>query len=364
MNLSVEHGERPQWRLSVLNPGGRDPEQDFPDAAGSPDDPAAPHPPINHHAYAACTRGTFHARTSAAIDTGRPILLLLRRDLGASLRVLKRLRAANRVVAVTFKEAGAVQIAARLGSAADLRLLETILKTANGAVAPTPQLEAFFNELRGTAGNAPGAPSAFVPTPYPVEDERWNFSRPFDQRRGIFIGTREFAAPARQHLAAVLAGRHLHGVTREPVTVINTEGRKGARLLEELGFSAAPGSPLRRLEGPLGYTAYLREMAAHRLVFQLDRSAVPGQVAGDALLCRLPCVGGDGAVEEIAFPDLCGRCMGPEQLVEIVTALLTDAGLNEQACQESQRRALDHLSFRAAARRLEAFYRSLAAGGS
>ena len=42
------------------------------------------------------------------------------------------------------------------------------------------------------------------------------------------------------------------------------------------------------------YVDYLRVMAAHKIVFQLDTSFVPGQVAGDALICRLPCVGGNG----------------------------------------------------------------------
>jgi hypothetical protein len=350
---SADHGNGQPWRLDVLNAGGRDPEQDFSGGAGQPDDPGAPHAPINHHAYAACTGGKFYARTAAAIAGGRPILLLLRRDLNAGLRVLRRLRAAGCVVAVTFKEAGAAQVAARIDNAADVRLLRTILESAHGFIAPTPHLEAFLSGIGGEMG-------AFVPTPYPVEDARWDFSRPAAQRRGIFIGTREFAAPARQHLAAVLAAGRLHQRTGEPVTVVNTEGRKGARVLAELGFSDAPAAALRLVAGPLGYTSYLREMAGHRLVFQLDRSGVPGQVAGDALLCRVPCVGGDGAVEQIAFPGLAGHDKSPAQLVEIAAALLSDPARYEQACREAQDRALKSLSFRPIAARLETFFESLA----
>ena len=47
-------------------------------------------------------------------------------------------------------------------------------------------------------------------------------------------------------------------------------------------------------------------MARHKIVLQADKSAVPGQVAGDALLCRMPCVGGDGAIDRLAFPATCG----------------------------------------------------------
>ena len=285
--------------------------------------------------------------------------MLLRRDLAASLRVLRHLQAAGRTVAVTFKEAGAVQLAARLKHATDLRLLRAIVETADGCIAPTRQVEGLFNSLLAAGGGKRRGPSAFIPTPYPVEDERWNFSQPVAERAGIFIGTREFSAPSRQHLAALLAACRLHQLTGEPVTVINTEGGKGRQLLAELGFSAGSGAALRLVNGPLGYTAYLREVAKHRLVFQLDRSGVPGQVAGDALLCRLPCVGGDGAVERIAFPALAGADKDPGQLMEVAQALLADPARYEQACQNARTRALESLSFGAIAARLTAFYAAL-----
>ena len=337
------------WRLSVLNAGGRDAEQDFPDGAGDPDDPAAPHPPVNYHAYAACTHGTFHARTASAIAAGRPVLLLLRRDLASSLRVLTRLKSARCVVAVTFKEAGANQIAARLNNAADLRVLKSILETADGFIAPTIYLQAFLASIHGNG--------AFIPTPYPIADSRWNFSRA--ERRGIFIGTREFGVPARQHLAAILTAARLHRLSGEPVTVINTEGRKGARLLAEAGFSNEPMAALRIVEGPLSYATYLREMAAQRVVFQLDRSGVPGQVAGDALLCRLPCIGGDGAIEQLAFGDLSGATRTPGELARLLHEFMLDPERCEEAVRVSQREALKSVSFEAVAEKLRKYFDSL-----
>jgi hypothetical protein len=351
------------WRLSVLNAGGRDSQQAFLDGAGAPDDPRAPHPPVNHHAYAACTHGTFHTWPKRATADGRPILLLLRRDLSSGIKVLLRLKAAGCLVAVAFKEAGAAQFAARLDRPSDLRVLEWILKEAHGFIASTPFLETPLGSLREAGEPAPRAPGIFIPPPYPVDDERWNFARPIAERRGIFIGTREFAVPSRQHLAAILAALRIRRQTGSPVTVVNTEGFLKGGLLRQLGFSKAPGAPLRVLQGPLRYTDYLREIARHQIVFQLDRSGVPGQVAGDALLCRLPCVGGDGAVEQIAYPDLAGHDKSPAQLVAIATALLSDPARYEQAVAAGQERALASLSFRVGAARLEAYYGSLGAGG-
>ena len=353
------------FNLAVLNAGGRDPEQHFPGGAGNPEAPGVPHPPINYHAYAACTDGSFHTRLGTTLATGRPVLLLLRRDLGAAWSCLKRLKKAGRTVTVTVKEAGSIQVAARPSRAADLRRLAAILDLADGCVAPTPFLMDFFDLARPPAADPAlprRLPVADLPTPYPVDDPRWDFSVPPNRRRGIFVGTREFDTPSRQHLAAILAARRLHNLTNESVTVINPDGRHGARTLAALGFSADPDARLRMLPGPLPYVDYLRAMARHRIVFQLDRSGVPGQVAGDALLCRLPCVGGDGAVEQIAFPDLAGHDKDPARLVEIAAAVLSDGVRYEQAWRDGQTRAEESLSFRAVARRLAEFYEELGAG--
>jgi hypothetical protein len=121
----------------------------------------------------------------------------------------------------------------------------------------------------------------FIPTPYPVEDEHWDFARPLEERRGIFIGTREFDTPSRNHLAAILAIKQIAEALLEPVTVFNGDGWRGRRLLDRLGFA---DGLLRVIEKRLPYPRYLRLLAKHKIVWQLDASAVPGQVAGDALL--------------------------------------------------------------------------------
>ena len=358
-------------RLIVLNPRGRDAAQEFPDGAGDPLVPAvrAAHPPVNFHAYAACTRGSFAIDLAAVLrgtDPARPVLLLLRRDLSAGLTVLRKLIAAGRAVAVSFKETGSAQVAAQLARSGALALFRQIVAEAPGCLAPTPWLADFFR-LAGARSDV-----EFLPTPYPVDDPRWDFSAAVDSTtagptRGIFVGTREFETPSRQHLAAVLAAVRLSERSGEPVTVFNTDGRSGARRLRELGFHpAADGDnePAPRLAfhtARLPYVEYLRLVARHRLVFQLDRSAVPGQVAGDALLARVPCVGGDGAVETLAAPALAGPDKTPAELVEIAATLLRDPAAREHAVQAAQTRARDVLSFSALAPRLAGFFARLAA---
>ena len=106
------------FRLTVLNPGGRDPEQHFPDGAG---ETAQPHPPTNFHAYAACTRGSFHRDTKRAIAEATPVLLLLRGDFSASERALAALQKEGRIVAVSLKETGLHQIADQLRDPGEAR---------------------------------------------------------------------------------------------------------------------------------------------------------------------------------------------------------------------------------------------------
>jgi len=65
-------------RLTVLSPGGRDPDQDFAEDIPGPNERT--HPPLNFHGYAACTRGAFLRDIRRAVEAGRPVLLLLRGD--------------------------------------------------------------------------------------------------------------------------------------------------------------------------------------------------------------------------------------------------------------------------------------------
>src|SRR5437763_3985345 len=105
------------FRLTVLNPGGRDVAQEFPDGAG---ETALPHPPTNFHAYAACTRGTFQREVEDALAQDMPVLHLLRGDFAASLRDLETLQKAGRFVAVSLTETGLHQIADQLQNSAEI----------------------------------------------------------------------------------------------------------------------------------------------------------------------------------------------------------------------------------------------------
>lgn len=331
------------FRLTVLNPGGRDDAQDFPDGAG---ETALPHPPTNFHAYAACTRGSFQREIKDAIAQNTPVLVLLRGDFSASERAVQTLQTAGRFVAVSLKETGLHQIADQLRNSTRLARFVRIVQKSNACLAATREAADLYRTLRGNDR------AAFIPTPYPVDDLRWDFSRPIEQRSGIFIGTREWKVPSRNHLAALVVARRLSENTSEHVTVFDYEGRKGARLLTELGFGAGK---LRVLNKKLSYPHYLREMARHKIVLQLDTSFVPGQVAGDALLCRVPCAGGNGAIERLAFPETCGFARSINEIEQLASRLLTDRESYQSSVKAMIPAASKSLGFEVVAKQLAEF---------
>jgi hypothetical protein len=335
------------FRLTVLNPGGSDGEQQF---QSVPEPGEGAHPPVNFHAFAVCTFGAFHRDVRQAIAENTPVLLLLRSDFRASERALIELKREGRTVAVSLKETGLHQIAQQLRNPVRFSRFVKIVTQANACIATTPEAAEIYQRVRSQHDPAT---VTFIPTPYPVEDQRWDFSVPRDEQSGIFIGTREWDVPSRNHFAALLVARELSEATGEPVTVVNLDGYKGRRLLGELNFSKGK---LRVIEKWKTYPDYLRDVARHKIVLQLDGSHVPGQVAGDTLLCRIPCVGGDGAIERIAFSKTCSERRTNNEIASMALDLLKNPALRQAVVAESQARARERLSFEAVRSQLGKFF--------
>jgi hypothetical protein len=338
------------FRLVVLNPGGADPEQHFNDGAGGFEQP---HPPVNFHGFAACTRGYFHRDVQRAVTEALPVLLLLRGDFRASECALAELQKHGRKVVVSLKETGLDQIAQQLANRRVLPRFLRLVRQADGCLATTPETAEIYRLARG--GSDDGR-VGFIPTPYPLENKQWDFAVLPDKQTGIFIGTREWDIPSRNHFAAVLLARQLCETTGDPVTIVNLDGRKGCRLLDELKF---PTEKLRLMEERKSYPDFLREMAQHKIILQLDRSHVPGQIAGDALLCRTVCVGGNGAIERIAFLRTCGHGRNLAELESIAQQLLGSASARAALVMESQWRGLERVSFSAVRTQLADFFARL-----
>lgn len=351
----------PPFRLAVLTPGGRDQPQAFPHGAGRLGDPG--HLPVNFHAYAACVHGLYACGDETVPDE-EAVLLLLGREMGRAEKLLHRLKDAGRTVVVTIKETGAQQVAAAFQNAANWAAFRRICAMADGALATT-----FDSMPLYIAAGGARLPVLFLPPPYPVEE--WDLSPPPEvPRSGVFIGTRQLYMTSRLHpLAVTLAGTLLEPLG-EPMTVISGRASDLPPLKKLLGKFTDPclawhqeitamWPRTRIISRQLPPAEYLRLMAGHRLVFQLDHSAVPGQVAGDALLCRLPCVGGDGTAERLVFPDLCGHGRTTGELLDLARRLLSDAAFASEQVRKAVEIARERMCFSSARRELAGFFQSL-----
>jgi hypothetical protein len=98
-------------------------------------------------------------------------------------------------------------------------------------------------------------------------------------------------------------------------------------------------------------------------VLQLDTSFVPGQVAGDALLCRVPCVGGNGAIDRLGFPETCSFARSIKEVGQIAEHLLTDANAYRTTVAAMIPAASKVLGFGSVAARLADFCSRRPVGG-
>ncbi|MBP83473.1 MAG: hypothetical protein CMO61_06455 [Verrucomicrobiales bacterium] len=337
-------------RLAVLNPKGTDPFVDYTHGPGSYH--SGIHPPINYHAFAAATFGAFYDSTEQVIDNldrYDAVLVLIRKRTWISLAAAEALKDAGATVIIAWKECGDEQINQQLRGFRARKAYGKILSLADGILSPTSNLPPRHGECDEEAFQAK---ARFLPTPYPLEHSQWDFSPPVE-RRGILLGTREFKNPARNHLRALeliaSAARELN-LTR--VTVINSEKARGLSQLKRLA-SKFPADCLEIFDKPLPYLDYISLLASHRLVFQMDQSNVPGQVAGDCLLARNLCCGGNSAIEKIVFPNLCDDGnRSREEWIQMFSRLLGEDHTYERTRLEAQSIAKQHLSYSAVSRKL------------
>ncbi len=337
--------------LAVLNPKGGDPFLDY--SRGPDSYRRGVHAPINFHAYAAATNGAFFDSTAdflAARDRFDAVFVLIRRRTWITLEAVRKLKKEGVTVLVAWKECSHTQISRQLNSVKAVRAYGEILELADGIVSPTL---AWPPRVGSIDQNLFWQKMKFIPTPYPVDFPTWDFSTPVNERSGILIGTREFKTETRNHIQAVARAASLaHEFNIPRVTVINSDKARGLRILRELEQTFPPGC-LKIHETPLPYPDYMKLLSSHRFIYQMDRSTVPGQVAGDCLLARTICAGGSSTIENMAFPDFSDDgTIRMKNVFERIEQILHDDDAYVAAIEKSQKIAMKSISFESVARQL------------
>ena len=337
----------PVGPLDVIVPHGRDEHMDFSD--GVPPPSPLYHPPVSFHGMAAATAGMFHCDPSTVVSDSRAVLVLIPNRFWRAVETAELLSSRGHPILASWKECGRHQLHAAWKQKGYETAMHRMRRTASAWVASSPAgMELLGSRMRGVR-------VIELPTPYPVELPDWQFTLPENRKReGLFIGTREWRVPSRRHRNALrIASRLAKDDPGLTVTVVNPDGILGKlRILLLSGRTATPVPPMK-------YGDYLKCMAGQRLVLQRDRSGVPGQVAGDALLAGIPCLGGDGMIDRIAFPHLPGAGAKDEEVLESARRLLTDDSAWSAAVEGARGMAEHHVSFQAFRRSWSKVLRSL-----
>jgi len=300
--------------LDVIVPGGRDVFIDF--ALGVPAPGSGAHPPVSFHGMAAASGGAFHNDPATVSPDGRAVLLLLPGRADRALDTARTLKAAGHHVLATWKECGRHQIRGFFQRPGNEGAFNLLRGSVTAWIASSPAAL----ECLGSRVN--DAPVLVLPTPYPLDLPEWRFggAEP-STRKGLFIGTREWRVPSRRHRSAMkIAARLSRELPGLEVTVVNSGGVAG--LIGTVRVMGINGNVRSVRRAP--YHEHLLRVSGSRLVLQRDESGVPGQVAGDALLAGVPCLGGDGMIDGLAFPHMSGAGADDDEVAARALRLLTD----------------------------------------
>lgn len=297
------------------------------------------HPPVNFHGMAAATGGAFHRDPSSVPSDGRAVLVLLSRRAERAIEPARALRAAGHPVLVTWKECGRHQIRGFFRRPENERAFSILRGLAAAWTASSPAAQETL------ADRVTDSPVLVLPTPYPLDLPEWRFGTDApSSRSGILIGTREWSVPSRRHGRAVKIASHLaRELPGQTFTVVNCEGARGlVQTLFAAGFSRQI-----RLVRTLPYHEHLVRVSRCRIVLQRDESAVPGQVAGDALLTGTPCLGGNGMLDGLAFPHMPGAGADEDEVAARALRLLVDDREWSRAAACSRENGMARASFSA-----------------
>jgi hypothetical protein len=292
------------------------------------------------HSYAACTGGSV--LTNLRKVPAGPVLIVLRKtNLRRASAAIDELRKRGSKILIALAGTSSHDIANTLGDTTRWEFFRTICSRCDLALAQVEDLVPFFNKA--------GSPrTEFLPIP--IDFESAPAPKPLAELRGIFVGTREFRIPARRHLEAVTHADSLSRLLQIPLAVLNSEGRDGGMLLKDFQRR----NPLFYIiEAPITRSDFLDVLRLHRIVWQLDTTSAPGRIASDSILCGLPCVGGNGTAERLAFPAVCGPRPAP-QLLESAERLLTDDAFWSETVGFSREKTLAELAYGAVSARISA----------
>ena len=121
----------------------------------------------------------------------------------------------------------------------------------------------------------------------------WNhgFTVPIENREGIFIGTRTLSQNLKRNTLFSLGVANKIAAENKTFATFFCEDKIDLKFMQSYLINLGLENT-RIIPGPLPYESWLKLIATHKVLFQMDASDTLGQVVGDAVLVGVPSVGG------------------------------------------------------------------------
>jgi len=195
-----------------------------------------------------------------------------------------------------------------------------------------------------------------------------NILTPIDKRKGIIIGTRHFDIEiTRNTLQNLILTAKLSNQYDVPVTFVfaNIDPSFSHHIDDwykvfdkQSNFNLICGNKhiVHRVNHILSYLDCVRLISKHRICINLDWAMSQGDVPGDCMWVNVPCIGGNGNIQDIAFSSIKVDDTNLDQVYDTCGQLLTDDNLYGQVCFDIEQKFLQNFTYDIARQRLTEIY--------
>lgn len=308
------------------------------------------HPPISWHSFVAIMKGEYLPIPEGDWMErifGYDFIILTVLDIPDSLiELVKRLRERGIVVGGAFIEG----ISSFLYLCKDLEYLVSFKRFVEGLSfflnATHYSYNRFFKEICD-------CPVEYLHFGYPYR-YGLELQKRTRRREGILVGTRGFSpTPVLRRntlISVIIASRMAKRYNTHVTLVLEDDYYPVQELFSKMDLQNVKLSVHRY------YSNWLSLISRHHIVLNYDFTSSVGQIPGDCGMVNVPCVGGNGDLSRIIWPDLAYETQDLDIVCGLIERLFEDDGFYKSVCRKADEVMREEMDFPIIRKRLEDLY--------
>ena len=211
------------------------------------------------------------------------VLVMVKDDVDQLIPLITKLKMMKKTVGIAFHENGNYFSTKASASLEWLQQMKSLVEMSDYFWNLNVPLEEFFQSIFDVP-----VFSCWHAFPH---DWDHGFTVPEENREGIIVGTRTLNQSLKRNTLYALGIADKVAAENNTFSTFFCEDRLDLKFiqnyLKELGLENT-----RVIPGPLPYESWLKLIATHKVLFQMDNSDTLGQIVGDAAMVGVPSVGG------------------------------------------------------------------------